>query len=59
MHLALHGTAPPVLPRPQLRSYDSGEECSLDHWFALCCLVEEENSLARESESELSLLSWD
>lgn len=27
--------------RPRIRSYDSGEECSLDHWFAVYKLVEE------------------
>ncbi|HLJ79812.1 MAG TPA: hypothetical protein VKT75_20515 [Acidobacteriaceae bacterium] len=39
--------------RPEILSFDSGEECSLDHWFEVYWLVEEEYAFAREADSEL------
>lgn len=39
--------------RPEILSFDSGDECSLDHWFEVYWLVEEEFAFAREVESEL------
>ena len=43
-----------VQSRPELLSFDSGNECSLDHWLEVYWLVEEEFAFARETESELS-----
>jgi len=31
---------PQPFPRPLLRSFDSGPECSLDHWIEISWLVE-------------------
>lgn len=42
-----------VQSRPELVSFDSGNECSLDHWLEVYWLVEEEFAFARETESEL------
>ena len=38
--------------RPEILSFDSGDECSLDHWFEVYWLVEEEFAFAREADSE-------
>lgn len=43
-----------VQSRPEILSFDSGEECSLDHWFEVYWLVEEEFAFAREADSESS-----
>ena len=29
--------------KPRLTSFDSGQECSLDHWLEVCKLVEKED----------------
>lgn len=42
--------AQPMPPRPEVRSFDSGEECSLDHFLALYHRVQEEFTCADESE---------
>jgi len=34
--------SPPSKRRPLLDSFDSGHECSLDHWLELSWLVEQE-----------------
>ncbi|HEV2276705.1 MAG TPA: hypothetical protein VGS02_00935 [Acidobacteriaceae bacterium] len=38
--------------RPEILSFDSGDECSLDHWFEVYWLVEEEFAFAREADAE-------
>lgn len=47
--------APVFEERPETRSYDSGEECSLDHWLEVYRLVEEASD--SETEPEWSLAS--
>lgn len=39
--------------RPEILSYDCGDECSLDHWLEVYWLVEEEFAFARDTEAEL------
>lgn len=38
--------------KPKLSSYDSGSECSLDHWLEVYWLVEEEYLFAKRADSE-------
>jgi CheY-like chemotaxis protein len=47
-------SAETLLPnrRPRIRSFDSGEECSLDHWLAVYKLVEESASADRHTKAE-------
>ena len=41
---------PHIQPKPVILSFDSGDECSLDHWFEVYRLVEEEELLIVEAE---------
>ena len=34
---------PQATSKPRLTSLDSGQECSLEHWLAVCKLVERED----------------
>lgn len=38
--------------KPRPNSYDSGSECSLDHWLEVYWLVEEEYLFAKQADSE-------
>jgi len=38
--------------RPEILSYDCGDECSLDHWLEVYWLVEEEFEFARDTDRE-------
>ena len=38
--------------KPHPKSYDSSDECSLDHWLEVYWLVEEEYKFAKATESE-------
>lgn len=38
--------------RPEILSYDCGDECSLDHWLEVYWLVEEEFEFARDADRE-------
>lgn len=40
--------------KPQLISYDSSDECSLDHWLEVHWLVTEEFIFAKDADSEVS-----
>lgn len=42
-----------TVSRPEILSYDCGDECSLDHWLEVYWLVEEEFEFARDTEAEL------
>ena len=39
--------------RPELISYDSSHECSLDHWLEVYWLVEEEYRFAKAADAEI------
>ncbi len=39
--------------RPELVSYDSSHECSLDHWLEVYWLVEEEYQFAKAADAEV------
>jgi hypothetical protein len=39
--------------RPELISYDSSNECSLDHWLEVYWLVEEEYRFAKGADAEI------
>jgi hypothetical protein len=39
--------------RPELISYDSSLECSLDHWLEVYWLVEEEYRFAKAADAEI------
>ena len=44
---------PPGQPvRPEIHSFDSAEECSLDHWLEVHWLVEEAYAFAKATDSE-------
>ena len=55
-----HPTASAFVPhpvtqiKPLLTSFDSGQECSLEHWLEVTCLVERE-----ELDLDIELLSID
>lgn len=42
-----------VQSRPEILSYDCGDECSLDHWLEVYWLVEEEFEFARDTDAEM------
>jgi hypothetical protein len=42
-----------VQSRPELLSFDCGDECSLDHWLEVYWLVEEEFAFARDTDAEM------
>lgn len=50
-----HATLP-FSRKPLLDSYDSGEECSVDHWLQVCKLVDEVEVSSTENEFEFSHL---
>jgi hypothetical protein len=39
--------------RLELESFDSGEECSVEHWMAVCKLVDEGDDLIELTDTEL------
>jgi hypothetical protein len=41
--------------KPHPCSYDSSDECSLDHWLEVYWLVEEEYLFAKDADSEVSI----
>ena len=47
--------AVPEHGKPILNSYDSAEECSLDHWMELCQLIDESDELEIEEVVELTV----
>jgi len=50
-------SGPPV--RPTVHSFDSAEECSLDHWLEVHWLVEEAYAFAKAADSEsVPLHQW-
>jgi hypothetical protein len=44
--------------RPELRSLDSGGECSLDHWLEVYWLVEEEYAFAQSADAEIRVVPY-
>jgi hypothetical protein len=44
--------------KPELRSLDSGSECSLDHWLEVYWLVEEDYAFAKTADSEDALTPY-
>lgn len=44
---------PDVEARPTLSSYDSNDECSLDHWLEVYWLVEDEYIFAKDADAEV------
>lgn len=43
---------PNFQPKPFLVSFDSGDECSLEHWFEVIRLVEEEETVIVEIDDD-------
>ena len=47
-----------VEERPELNSFDSGNECSLDHWLEVYWLVEEDFAFAKSGDEEISMMRY-
>jgi hypothetical protein len=50
--------APPQSHRPILESFDSGEECSFEHWQQVCVLVDQGDVLEIEETIEERFQKW-
>lgn len=50
-----HTVLRPSPSKPMLDSYDSGDECSFNHWLEVCKLIDESDPPELEEELEVTV----